>query len=95
MYFAELGVVWVDQLWRGHPVYLIVMVPAEASTDTEIIEDLAKSDVLLGQVVAVLAAAVAIFGGWLWEGTVQKDSRSSAIDTARWYIPAFGPRRVI
>ena len=60
---AVLGVVWVDQLWRGQPVYWIVIVPAAALTEVEIIDDLAKSAALVGQAVAVLR--VAVLGGWL------------------------------
>ena len=58
-----MGVVWVDQLWRGQPVYWIVIVPAAALTEVEIIDDLAKSAALVGQAVAVLR--VAVLGGWL------------------------------
>ena len=53
---AELGVVWVDQLCRGQPVYLTVIEPAAESKETEIMDDLEKSKALLGQVDAVFMA---------------------------------------
>jgi hypothetical protein len=71
---ALLGVVWVDQLWRGQPVYLIVMVPAAASTEADIIDDAANSAALIGQVVAVLKVDG---GGWLSAGAKQHSNISS------------------
>ena len=65
-YVAVLGVVWVDQLCRGQPVYLTVIEPAAESKETEIMDDLEKSTALLGQVDAVFMMTG---GGWLRDGT--------------------------
>ncbi len=76
---ALLGVVWEDQLWRGQPVYLIVIVPAAESTDADIIDDAAKSMALEGQVVAVLNCNL---GGWLCAGVMAQRNSISATASA-------------
>ncbi len=70
------GVFWEDQLWRGQPVYLIVIVPADASTEADIMEDLAKSAAAVGHAVAVLRLG----GGWQREGTAARSRRINARD---------------
>jgi hypothetical protein len=75
-YVALFGVVWEDQLCRGQPVYFIVIVPADASNDAEIMDDLAKSEEEVGHAVAVLSV-----GGWQRDGATAQRSSINTTET--------------